>query len=382
MKAVIKKTELARLLSLAKQAVPSKSAESQFLNFLIESDGERLSITTSDGSLSCKVTTGKTDEQGKEVITNLEEGACQVDANTLLGLINNTDADSVTIEEVDSTFILSEDDKEGVTKLNTRAAEEYPDIDFSLPSDVVGLKISIKDIKKLFECSAYAAATKGPKELYQGVNIKAADDKVTFTATDSYRVAILSLKEVTNGLSFNFTCPVKPLEMITKNASGECEIYLDEKRAIFVLKDMIITTKIIHGDFPNIDRLIPTSLPYSLTVNSSEFINTANYIKILLASDSRTPTAIVTMTNTGASMSTNNPNKGSTDKYFKSAKVVLPEGQDVFKIAFNIDFALDTVRALNSDEITFKFCSPTRLFLIDCGDQDCIQIITPIRMAN
>ncbi len=63
MKLTIKRQNFLKMLNYAIQAIPAKSAESQFLNFLIIVGSEDVSVIASDGTLSCKVVQPSKDEK-------------------------------------------------------------------------------------------------------------------------------------------------------------------------------------------------------------------------------------------------------------------------------------------------------------------------------
>jgi DNA polymerase III sliding clamp (beta) subunit (PCNA family) len=54
----------------------------------------------------------------------------------------------------------------------------------------------------------------------------------------------------------------------------------------------------------------------------------------------------------------------------------------VFEIGFNVEFVLDAVKALRSEEVTFVFASPTRMFMLKNDNPNNTQIVTPIRLAS
>ncbi len=66
----------------------------------------------------------------------------------------------------------------------------------------------VKILSIFYDSTAFAVAVKGPKEVYYGVNINATDDKLMFTATDSYRLARRKIN-VSGNHHISFTVPVK-----------------------------------------------------------------------------------------------------------------------------------------------------------------------------
>ena len=194
MKLTIKRQTLLKMLNYANQAIPAKSAENQFLNFLIIVSAEKVSIVASDGTLSTKVEQEAKDDKGKDVILNEEDGMIQVPAKYLLDIVSKLGGDVVTLNMVDTNYLNISDDATNFN-LVTKDGREYPDIDLNLPEESHGFTVPLKDIRKLYETTAYAVATKGPKEIYYGINVSVRNGKLYFLTTDSYRMARYAVEE-------------------------------------------------------------------------------------------------------------------------------------------------------------------------------------------
>ncbi|MFA6829713.1 MAG: DNA polymerase III subunit beta [Bacilli bacterium] len=383
MKLTIKRIDFLRLLSFVSQAIPVKSAESQFLNFLIQCDDDKLSIIASDGIISAKVEQTLKNEKGDDVILNIEKGIIQTPAKYLLDIVAKLSGETISLNMVDTNYLNISD---GPTDFNliTKEGAEYPDVDLNIPEDNKGIEVSLKDIKVLFDATSYAVATRGPKDLFYGINIRAFDGKLYFLATDSYRMARYAVEEEDKDASFNFTCPVKALNMVTNISEGsKCTIYFDEQRALFISEGITLSTRLIRGEFPSADRLIPSDFPYQVTVDTSEFLNAADCVKIMSSAEDKNSQVRMTVTkDNGVLLKAKATNYGNGKVPLNNAKVFLPENEDIFEISYNVDFVTAAVKALNSSTFTFEFVNPTRMFMVKSADKENIQIITPIRMTN
>lgn len=384
MKLTIKRQNLLKMLNYASQAIPAKAAENQFLNFLIVVSPEKVSIIASDGTLSCKVEQNSKDEKGKDVILNAEDGAIQVPAKYLLDIVSKLGGDVVTLNMVDTNYLNISDE---VTNFNlvTKDGKEYPDIDLNIPEDNNGFTVPLKDIKKLYDTTAYAVATKGPKEIYYGINVSIRNGKLYFLTTDSYRMARYAVEEKgEEGQAIAFTCPVKALSMVSNiEIDSGCTIYLDQQRALFSASGILISTRLLRGEFPDAERLIPPQFPYSVTVDTAEFLAAADRVKIISSAEDKNSQVRLTVSRqNGVLLYAKSTNYGNSEEILKKASFVLPDGEDVFEIGFNVDFAIEAVKALKSDRFTFIFSAPTRMFMVKNDDPENIQIITPIRISS
>lgn len=208
MKLTIKRAALLKILSLAYEAVPVKSTEPAFVNYLIDISNENIEILASDGNITIKGVIPTTSDD----VINSVPGKIQVPAKYLLDIMRKLEGEVVTISLIETSMLNIADDRSNFN-LNTVAGEEYPDIDMNADAGEE-LEINGEDFKHLYDSTAFAVAVKGPKEVYYGVNINATDDKLMFTATDSYRLARRKIN-VSGNHHISFTVPVKALQLIS-----------------------------------------------------------------------------------------------------------------------------------------------------------------------
>ena len=129
--------------------------------------------------------------------------------------------------------------------------------------------------------------------------------------------------------------------------------------------------------------MIPPSFPYSLTVDSDEFLLAADRVRIIAAAEDNNCKVRITINrDNGVTMFSKSTNYGNSEEVIKKVSYTLPDDQDIFEIVFNVEYAIEAVKALDSKTVTFVFSAPTRLFMIKNDDPENIQILTPIRLYN
>jgi DNA polymerase III subunit beta len=366
MKLTIKREPFEKTLEAVFEAIPIQTAEASFKNFLITITDAGVTVLGSDGSLTIQGVINIGDKDNP--IVNLDPGAVQVPAKYLLDIVKNLQADIVTLELVDSN-VLNVSDERSKFNLLTAKAEEYPDIDISSDSqEIITLKTA--EFLSLYNCTSFAVATKGPKELFMGINITAKDGKLTFVATDSFRLARKSVV-IQGEHNVSITVPSKALGVVSHITGFEfMSIVVDTSKALFKIGNLLIATKLYSGEFPNVDRIIPTGTNYLLTVNSKEFISSIGRITIV-----GNTKILVNATPEQTEISSKDVNVGSSQEIIHDAKFV----GDRFSIIFNATFVTDAIRALNSEHVTLAFCAENRAFLVKNDDETITQVITPIR---
>lgn len=372
MKLTVKTQALIKALNEAIDAIPSASTEPSFKNFLLSVTDDALEVVASDGSVTLK-TVLPAKEGEKENIISCEPGKVQAPAHFLLDIVKSLDGDTVTLEAVD-TSLMTVSDQRTYYKVNTISADEYPDVymDFD---DSRAVRITSEDFKKLYEATSFAVAAKSSKLCFTGINIRTNEDRLYFLATDACRLAQMSVP-LPSAPQIKITVPVKVLNMISKkDGLKEVELEVSESKALFRAGDTIFQSRIIPGEFPNLERIRPASTPYKLTVNSSEFLKALDRVTIV-ASVSPAPVARLTCSQDGSELVASSTN-GDVKEPLKSCTF---EG-DLFQIAFNTRFVSEAVKALNAPKVTLSFAGEGKIFVVQSDDVDNDQIITPVRIG-
>lgn len=369
MKLTIKRSSFQKLVESVYEGIPQQTSDPCFKNFLLTVTEEGIELIGSDGTLTIKGILNNSDDDN--AIINSNPGAVQVPAKYLLDIVRKLESSIVTVELIDEA-ILYISDEVAHFNLNINRAEDYPNIDLdSSGKEEVTLKA--KDFERLYSATSFAVATKGPKELFCGINITAKDNKLIFIATDSYRLARKYIN-IDGDHHISITVPSKTLAIVSHFGNYEnITIKVDSSKALFIIGNYVISSKLYNGEFPNVDRIIPVATSYLLNVNSHEFINSIERITIV-----GNTKILVNASNDEIEISSKDIAVGSSKEILKDAKF---DGER-FSIIFNASYVTDAIKALNTERVTLAFAAENRAFLVKSDDESITQVITPIRSLD
>ena len=186
MRFVIKRDELLKALLIAGRAVNSKSSAVPVLaNLKLELDEKGLSITGSNYELTIKTSIPYA-RNDVEIIRNTKEGATLVNAKIITDMARKIDVDEINFEVVDSTIAVITAGKIKYN-LNCIKANEYPDID--LEPNGIQINLTRVEFSSLVSQTAFAASLKEQTPILTAINLEADDGVLTYTSTDSDRLA-------------------------------------------------------------------------------------------------------------------------------------------------------------------------------------------------
>ena len=202
----------------------------------------------------------------------LEEGATTLPAKRLAQLVRElTSANLEVITHPNEvTEIVSDASR---FKLNGMNKSEFP----SLPS-VVGashFKVSQADLKDMFFRTAFAVSREDNRYVLTGVYLHIANGDAIFVGTDGKRLARAHIKiNLDPTFTASYIIPLKAVEEMMKNLSdeGEATVYLMSDKIAVEASNTMIVTKLLSGDYPDINRVIPENSEAVVTLHREELM--------------------------------------------------------------------------------------------------------------
>lgn len=260
----------------------------------------------------------------------------------------------------------------------TIAKEEFPTL-----YDELGEKIhefSEKELISIFSKITFAVSGDEARPELTGVLVSQKGDYIDFVATDGFR---LSLKKMNNkkilGESESMIFPSRVInEVIAQKTADKVTMFVYKKanQVIFEVGDILFVGRIISGEFPNYEKVIPSSHKTQITCDREEFLQNLKVSSIF----ARESANIVKVKIADGKMKILSRASGVGE-----GEVVLDveqEGEDN-EIAFNVKFVLDILRSIASKNVILELSSGVEpaVFKTD-DDPDFIHIIMPVRVQE
>lgn len=371
MKLIVKTGALIRTLNEAIDAIPSASPDPSYRNFLFTVTANELNVLASDGNVTLKTTLPA--KEGETVnILEAEPGQVQISAHFLVDIVRKLEGDTVTLQTAD-TSLLTLSDNRTFYKVNTLDAADYPDVDIRM-DESTAVSVPHADFVKLFNATAFAAATKSTKICYTGIKIFTRNDRLIFRATDVRRMAQYSVP-MSGVTDLDFIVAVKVLGLVARREDvKDVEFQQDGSKAIFKVGSTLIQSRLFNGEFPDLDRVTPKETPYVLTVNANEFLDALDRVTTV-TQGAAAPVVTLRCSQDLCELVANS-------SIYGDAKETLSDFTftgDIFNISFTPKYVSEAIKAQGTDKVTLAFAGTAKLFLIKSDDPANIQIVTPIR---
>jgi DNA polymerase III subunit beta len=202
-------------------------------------------------------------------------------------------------------------------------------------------------------------------------------------ATDSYRLAV---KETTleNAITAEVQAivPVKALSEVARLAAslgdGDVEVAIGENQALFRLADasgdVLISSRLIDGQFPNYKQLVPESFDHEVTLGKELVAAAARRISLLAQ---RNAPLRLTFAPGRLTMRALTQDVGQAEESLD----ITYEG-DEFEIGFNPQYLIEGVEAVDDSDVTLRFTNPLRPGLVSGAGGTFVYLIMPIRLSG
>lgn len=268
MKFKLVREKFAKALGIAQKAISVKSSLPILQNVLLESDEGRVKIVTSD--LEKSIVTwvgGKVDG----------EGGLTVPAKSLYEFVNGLKDEYIEGEVVGESLKLKT--KTAEATFNGMGVDEYPAVDYTISENKMQIPSSV--LKSSVDETHFSSSKDDMRPSWTGILLKLVDDHLHFVGLDGYRLSrrklpLTSLPNLPKDL-IDMIVPSKNLLEIIRLAPNDSDISLDFQpktgNVVFDLNDLYFISKVLDGDFPDYNAVIPKTPVSTFSVAHADLLN-------------------------------------------------------------------------------------------------------------
>ena len=284
-----------------------------------------------------------------------------------------------------SVSVEVEDDEARITAGRSNFALRVLSVDdFPRLPDVSGPAVRVEAVAlaDAFRQVVPAASRDDARPILTGVLLTATETGLRLVATDSYRLALRDLpgmSMLTKGQ--HVLVAARGLGEVQRVLDeGELEVVLGEREVMFRVDDVEITTRLIEGEFPNYEQLIPSGYPNRLTVDRNVLGDAVKRVRLVGQGRDNSPVRM-RMTPAGTELSAVAQEVGEAREAI-DAKF---EGTDTdLTVAFNPEFLLDGIQAAsNSQEVVIECLNPLKPVTLrpSEGGDEFLYLLMPVRVS-
>ncbi len=306
----------------------------------------------------------------------LAPGSAVLPARLLLDVARSLPAESVELQlrpqEQDVEVVCGS----ATFHLRTLRSEDFPTL--PEPSADTRVRLPSRELVDTALQVARSASKDETRPVLTGVLVSAGGDELTMVATDSYRLSVKHTKvesPLTGTIEANV--PARALQELARivQASEETElgVSLGQSQIVFEIGEVVLSSRLIDGQFPNYRQLLPESVDHELRLDTAEIVDVVRRVSLL--AQKNTPLRL-RFADGELTVSAQTPDVGEA-----SETLPAPFAGEPLEIGFNPEFLRDGLESVESSELLLKLISPLRPGLIESPDgEGFVYLIMPIRL--
>jgi DNA polymerase-3 subunit beta len=238
------------------------------------------------------------------------------------------------------------------------------------------------DLKRLIDNTQFAISTEETRYYLNGIFLHTVEaggaSLLRAVATDGHRLARVEVPAPKGAAGMpGVIAPRKAVSEVQKlleDAGDEVAVEISTAKARFQFGDVVLTTKLIDGTFPDYGRVIPTHNDKRLVVDKDPFFRAVDRVSTI--SSERGRAIKLAIADNKMTLSVNNPDSGSASEEIEVDYDAAP-----IEIGFNARYLLDISDRLSGDTALFKFSdsgSPT--IIQDRDGAQALYVLMPLRV--
>ena len=263
MKFSVSSSALLSLLATTGKVISNKNTLPILDYFLMELSGSELKVTTSDL---------ETTLVGSIAVESVEsEGTIAAPAKLMLDSLKEFPEMPLTIEVNEKNWEIKISWKSGSLSIPGASAVSYPAVP-QLSAEKKEMKMDVDTLVAGINKTIFATADDELRPVMNGIFISLT---LTFVGTDAHKLVKYE-SEMENEVNSSFILPKKPanlLKSVLLKEDDAIEVAFDSKNAQFKLKSHTLVCRLIEGNYPNYNAVIPENNPNKVLVDRIELLN-------------------------------------------------------------------------------------------------------------
>nr|WP_319397919.1 DNA polymerase III subunit beta [uncultured Carboxylicivirga sp.] len=371
MKFVVSSTELLSHLQAISRVISNKSTLPILDNFLFDLKDNKLVLTASDLEVTMVTSLDLDNSDG--------EGIIALPSRILLETLKKFPEQPLNFDINMDNYAVSIITEKGKFSVVGQNGEDFPELP-ALDSDKSSnLQVPVDLLQMGINKTLFATADDELRPVMNGILVELSPENMTFVASDSHKLVRYRRLDAKTDFEASFILPKKPaglLKNVLPKESGDVVVEFDDKNAFFTLPNYKLVCRLVEGNYPSYNAVIPQDNPYKVIIDRSEFHNTLGRVSIF----SNQASNLVKL-----KMANNELTVSAQDIDFSISayeRISCQYEGDEMEIGFKSGFLADILDNLNSSDVILELSDPSRAGILlpfeNGEDEDELMLLMPM----
>ncbi|MBM3579346.1 MAG: DNA polymerase III subunit beta [Alphaproteobacteria bacterium] len=251
-------------------------------------------------------------------------------------------------------------------------ASEFP----NLSEGELGEEIEIKSevLVTMIDKTRFAISSDETRYYLNGLYLHASSQGLRTVATDGHRLA-LAFTDLVLKTPFGVILPKKSVAEICKIVEGASQVKfaISRVKIKLVADQTMIVSKLIDGEFPDYDKVLPKNNSHVAVINKKIFFDAVDRVSTVATDRHRLVKMVVENGKATLQVSTN-------DGSFAHEEFELNYAGEPIETGFNSRYLLDIISQVDGDELLMRFKDGSSPALIEAKGMSAVFVIMPVRI--
>ncbi len=363
MKFKVDKNVLVKGIDTIQNIISSKATLPILSNFLLETQKDKLKLTATDLNIgiSC-IIPGDIQEPGAITIPTRRFSSIIKELSDLEIMVNSKKNNIIIIETPACQF-----------KIIGLPAEEFPKLPEFKDKEVIEINQAL--LKQMLNHTSFAVSMDETRYILNGILFKISQNTITLVATDGKRLAV-DTKKLTKPSTkeINMIIPVKTIQELQRNLQDEgvLSMTIGANQVLFEFGATIIISRLIEGEFPDYQQVIPAQAESKIKINREQFLLAIRRASLLSTPDYQAVKFEVFKNKLVLSKST--PDVGESRE-----EIPMEYSGKEIMIGFNPNYLSDVLKNFNLENIELEISGSEKPGVI--RNDGYIYIVLPMRLS-
>lgn len=358
--------EFSKGIHAVQRAVASRGPLPILSNILIATDGDGLKITATDLEVGI---------EARVAATIQIEGSITLAARQIADIISKLPESDVAIAVGDDRASTTLRCARSRFVLRSMPADEFPKLP-QLATSATLVRLGADELARAIRQTQFAAA-KDDKSVISGILLQLSEGQLEVVATDGYRLA-LRRWTVDSSDTLKAIVPARAMNEVVRllggSGGGIVTLAAAENQALFTVGDRYLTSRMIDGQFPPFRQILPATFAYVFLLDRSGLQAAVERVSIM-ASEREAKVVSLAFKTGDLHLMANAADLGEGDEHLP----IEYDGDEV-KIAFNANYLLDALKAVEGETLKLSVNGPLAPALIQSSEDDGYAcMVMPIR---
>ncbi len=371
MKFVVSSSEILYHLQAISRVVSSKSTIPILENILFELSEGKLVLTASDLESTMQTSMNLDSTEG--------EGAIALPAKILLETLKKFPEQPITFDITDETKAVKIITDKGQFSVVGLSGDEFPELPTIDEDKASRLQLPASLVLSGINKTLFATADDELRPVMNGILIEMSPENMTFVASDSHKLVRYQRTDATTEFSSSFILPKKPasfLKNVLIKEDGDISIEFDDKNAFFQMENHKLVCRLVEGNYPSYNAVIPQDNPNKIIINRQEVVNTLGRVSLF----SNQASNLVKLSIDGDELMVSAQDIDFSISAYE--KLSCQYDGEPIAIGFKSAFLAEILDNISSDEVVMELADPARagifLPLNSDGPEDELMLLMPM----